>query len=119
MRKCVSARVDVVIVERLVDAHSPEDDRRMVPVATNHAADIIDGHLFPFFVADMLPAGNLFKYEQADFVATIEEMARLGIVGGADDIAMELLAQDIGILALDAGRHRLTNKRKCLMAIEA
>ena len=76
-------------------------------------------HLLPFLVADMLPAGNLLKHEQADFVAAIEEVAGLGIVGGADDVAMELLAQDVGILALHARRHRLPNKGKCLMAIES
>ncbi len=102
MRKCVGARVEVVVVARLVDAHSPEDDGGMVPVAANHAADVVDGHLLPFLVADMLPAGNLFKHQQADLVATIEEVAGLRIVGSADDIAMELLAQDVGILTLDA-----------------
>ena len=111
--------VEVVIVARLVDAHAPENDGGMVPVAANHAADVVDGDLLPVLVADVLPAGNLFEDEQADLVAAIEEVARLRIVRGADDVAVEVLAQDVGILALHACGHRLTDEGKGLVAIEA
>src|ERR1700750_2785597 len=91
----------------------------MVPVAADHSANVVDGYLLPLLVSDMLPAGNLFKHEQPDFVATIEEVARLGVVGSAHDVAMKLLAQNVSILALDAGWHGLTHKRKCLMSVES
>ena len=42
---------------------------------------------FHGLIADVLPAGNFFQDEQADFVAGIEEMAGLRIVRGADDVA--------------------------------
>ena len=67
----------------------------------------------------MLPTRNLFEHEQADLVATIEEMSRLRVVRGADDIAMEVLAKDVGIFALYAARHCLTDEGKCLMAVES
>ena len=38
VRHGVGARVEVVIVARLVDAHAPQDDGRVVPVAADHAA---------------------------------------------------------------------------------
>jgi hypothetical protein len=40
-------------------------------------------------------------------------------VPGVGNIAMQILAQDIGVFALHAGRHRLPHERKGLMAIEA
>jgi len=43
----------------------------MIPVAADHAADVINGDQLPGLVADVLPAGNLFEDEKADFVASI------------------------------------------------
>lgn len=80
MGKRVGAGVEVVVVFRLVDAYAPHDDGRMVPVAADHAADVIDGDLLPRFIADMLPAGHLFEYQEADLVAAIEKMTRLRIM---------------------------------------
>ena len=91
----VGAHVKIVIVLRLVDAHAPENDGGMVPVAADHSADIVDGNQLPWLVANVLPAGNLFQNEQADFVAGIEEVARLRVVRGADDVALELVAQNM------------------------
>lgn len=90
----------------------------MVPVATDHAADVVDGDQLPWLVTDVLPARNLFEHEQADLVTTVEEVARLRIVRCADDIAMQFVAQNIGIAPLSAGRHRLTDEGKGLMTIE-
>src|SRR5450432_2366824 len=91
----------------------------MVPVAANHAADVIDGHQLPAFVADMLPTRNLFEHQQPNLVATIEEVARLRIVRGAHDVAVQPLAENVGVFALYATGHCLSHKRKSLMAIEA
>ena len=102
MRERVGARVEIVIVSRFVDAHAPQDDGGMVPVAADHAADIVDGDILPGFVSDVLPAGNLFENEQADLVAGIKKMTRLRIVRCADDVALELVAQDLCVAALGA-----------------
>jgi len=61
-------------------------------------AHVIDGDVLPGQIANVLPAGNLFEHKQADLIAGIEEVARLRVVGGADDVAPEVLAQDDGIL---------------------
>src|SRR5580693_7116478 len=45
-------------------------------------------------------------------------MARLGIMRSANDIALELVTQDIGVPALHATGHRLTDPGKGLVAIQ-
>ena len=67
----------------------------------------------------MLPAGDLFEDHQADLVARVEEVARLRVVRGADDVALEVLAQDEGIAALHAAGHGLAYPWERLMAVEA
>ncbi len=119
MREGIGARVEVVVVLRLVDAHAPENDRGMVPVAADHAVDVVDGEILPGLIADVLPAGNLFEDQQADLVAGIEEVARLRIVRGADDVALQVLAQDEGVAALHAAGHGLAHPGEGLMAVEA
>src|SRR5216683_5876522 len=91
----------------------------MVPIATNHATDIVDSDVLPGNVADVLPAGDLFENEQAQFVAGVEEVPRLRIVRRTDDVALEAVAQNLRVAALHAGGHRLSNKRECLMAVES
>ena len=70
----VGAGVEVVVVARLVDAHAPENDGRVVPVAADHAADVVDGDVLPGKIADVLPAGNLFEDQESDLVAGVEEV---------------------------------------------
>ena len=74
MGQLVGACVEVVIVLRLVDAHAPQNDGRMVPVAPDHLAHVANGDVLPRLVADVLPAGDLFEHQQAEFVAGIEEV---------------------------------------------
>src|SRR5882724_276483 len=76
----ISLSVEVVVVLRFIDTDAPQDDARMVPVAADHSADVVDRDLFPRFVADMLPAGNFFENQQAHFIAGIEEVAGLRVV---------------------------------------
>ena len=118
VREGVSASVKVVIVWRLVDTDAPQDDRWMIPVAANHAAYIVDGELLPRFRADVLPARNLFQDKKSNLIAAIEEMAGLRIVRGPHDVAVQAGAQDVCVLALHAGWHRLADERKSLVAIE-
>jgi len=91
----------------------------MIPVASNHAADIVDGDLFPCFIADVLPTGNLFEHEEANLIAAVEEVARLRVVRSAHNVAVELMAENVGILALHAGGHGLAHKGEGLVAVEA
>src|ERR1700722_9556211 len=91
----------------------------MVPVAANHAAHIIHGNVLPWLVADVLPAGDLFKHQQTDLVAGVEEVARLRVMGSADDVAVEILAQNDGVTPLHPAGHGLTHPWKGLMAVQA
>jgi hypothetical protein len=91
----------------------------MIPVAADHAADVVDGDELPGLVADVLPAGNFLEDEEAYFVASIEEMAGLRIVRSANDVAMELVAEDARIAALCAAGHGLSDEGEGLMAVEA
>src|SRR6266478_3352755 len=115
----IGTLVEIVIVSRFVDSNAPQDDAGMIPVAADHAADVIDRDLLPGFVADMLPAGNLFQNKESPFVAGIQEMPGLRIVRGAHDVALEIVPQDAGIAALGAAGHRLSDERKGLMTVEA
>jgi hypothetical protein len=90
----------------------------MIPVASNHAANIVDRDLLPRLGANMLPARNLLQHKQSNLIASIEEVTRLRIVRRADNVAVKPRTQNIGILALHAGRHRLADKGESLVAIE-
>src|SRR5215471_1815400 len=91
----------------------------MIPVATNHALDIVHRQILPARIADVLPTGNLFQYQQSIFIAGVKKVGRLRIMRRANDIAVEIPAQNPGVAALDSGRHCLANKRKGLMTIQA
>ena len=117
--ECVRARIEIMVIFGFVNAHAPKNNGRMVPVATNHAPYIVDGDLLPRFVANVLPAWNLFQNEKAEFIAGIKEMTGLRIMRGPDNIALEFVAQDLGITALRPCRHSLSNKWKRLMPVEA
>jgi hypothetical protein len=75
MRQCVGLGIEVMVILGLVDAYSPENDGRVIPIAPNHAADVIDGRILPSLVADMLPSGDFFEYQETDLVAAIEKVA--------------------------------------------
>src|SRR5215831_17572817 len=53
VRNRVRAGVEIMVIARLVDAYAPENDGGMVPITTNHAADIIDRKLLPGLVSYM------------------------------------------------------------------
>src|SRR5579863_8170269 len=91
----------------------------MVPIAADHAAHVVDGHLLPTLVADMLPTGNFFEHQEADLIASIEEMARLRVMGSSHDVAMQILAQDVGVFALGARRHSLADEWKRLVPVKS
>src|ERR1700722_9511993 len=67
----------------------------------------------------MLPPRNFFQYEQAHFIAGVQEMPRLRIVRRSHDIAVHHVAKDDRVAALAASGHRLPNEGKCLMTIKS
>src|SRR5215471_18932839 len=91
----------------------------MVPVATNHALDIVNRQILPAGIADVLPTRDLFQYQQSVFIASVKKVGRLRIMRSANNVAMEFVAQNPRVAALYARRHSLANEGKCLMAIEA
>ena len=64
VRQRVGARVQFVVVLALVDAHAPQHDGRVIPVAPDHLADVAYRQVLPRLVADMLPARNLLEHQQ-------------------------------------------------------
>src|SRR3981081_2584041 len=119
MGRGVGARIEVVIVARLVDADAPENGGGVVPVPADHAADVVDRQILPGCIPDMLPAGYLLQYEQAQLIAGVQKVPRLGVVRGAHDVALQVLAQDLRVAALHAPRHCGADEWKGLMAVES
>ncbi len=118
VRGLVGARIEIVIVLRFVDAHAPENDGRVVPIALDHGGDIAHCQVLPVVFADVLPAGNLFEHEQAELIAGIQEMPRLRIVRSADEVEFQFFFEDHSITMLRACGHSATHVRKCLVAIQ-
>jgi len=48
--------------------------------------------------------GNLFEDQRADLVAAVQEVRRLGIVEGADDVEGGFAFEDVGVAALETRR---------------
>src|SRR5438309_9774038 len=63
MSQGIRAGVETVIVLRFVDPNTPENNRGMIPVPADHAANVIDGNLLPGLRADMLPPWNFLQYQ--------------------------------------------------------
>src|SRR3977135_2735644 len=89
----------------------------MVPVTPDHPADVVNRKLLPALVADVLPSRNFLQNEQAYFVARVEEMTRLRVVGSTNDIALELFSKYLGIATLTACRHRLAHEWESLVPV--
>ncbi len=91
MAELVGAKVEVVVVLGLVDAHAPEDNGGVVAVLLHHLADIVDRHVLPGLIAYVLPTGELRHHQQAELVALVQEVLRLRIVRGAHGVDTQLL----------------------------
>ena len=91
----------------------------MVPVAPDHAADVVNRNVLPGFVTNVLPTGDFFEDQQSYFVAGIQKMTGLRIMRSANDIALKFIAQDFGVALLRPPRHRLPDVGKGLMTIKA
>src|SRR5205085_7101101 len=90
----------------------------MVPITLNHLLDILEREILPIVIADVLPARDLFKDQQAIFITAVEELRRLRIVRSAHDVALEFFAQNPRVALLNSRGHRLTNVGKSLMTVQ-
>ena len=111
--------VQFIVILAFVDAHAPQDDAGMVPVLQHHLPGIFHSLIFPVSVTDVLPAGDLGEYQQAQPVAFVNKMVALGIVGGADRGAAQFFFQDPGILPLEALRCGISHIGPALVPVQA
>ncbi len=69
--------------------------------------------------ADVLPARNLFKHQQADLVTPVQKVGGLRVVRGANQVALEHVFHDVGIFGLGALAHGVAHVGVALVAVEA
>src|ERR1039458_5655698 len=72
--------VEGLVVARLFDPNTPNDDGCAIAIAPDHVSDIFYNQVLERFVANVLPAGGLLPNHQTQFVACIKEGLRLWIV---------------------------------------
>ncbi len=119
MGQLVGAQVEVVVVLAFVDAHAPDDDGGVVPVAGDHAPDVLDALVLPAFAPDMLPAGDFLEHEEPEFVAAVEEIMALRIVRGAHHVELELALQYFRVALLRRLAQRIADIGEGLVPVEA
>ena len=98
----VRPAVKIVVVTAFVYSDAPEDHGGVVPVLEHHLAHVFNGAQLPFLAAYMLPAGDLRKHEEPQFVARIDEVLALGVVARPHGVAAELPLQYPRVLILHA-----------------
>ena len=119
MRSRVCLLIEFIIIKTFVDSHTPEKDRRMIPVLHHHFSDILNTLLSPSRVGrDMLPAGNLSEHCQPNLVTGIEKILALRVMGCSDCIDLQLCFQNSCIFSLKALGCRIANIRVALMTIQ-
>ena len=82
--------VKCIIILRFINAHAPEDDRRVIPVLFYHIPDIFHRLIFPCSVTDMLPPWNFCENKKSYFVTPLYKIMGLWIVGGTHCIHPQL-----------------------------
>src|SRR5258708_12008743 len=89
----------------------------MIPVAPDHAANVVDRNILPGLVADVLPPRNFLQHEQSNFVARIQKVPRLWIMRRSNNVALEFMTKNVRIPPLHPPRHRSSNERESLVPI--
>ena len=115
----IGPAVEIVKILTFIDPRAPEYDAGVVSVLHNHLPGVFNGLFLPTFIAHVLPAGNLCKYQQAQFIAFIDEMLALRVVRGPGDDTAQLLLQNPGILPLELFRNCVAHIRIALMSVQA
>ena len=90
----------------------------MISVLLYHVLHIAHCLIFPRLISDMLPARNLRKHQKTQFVAAIQKIMGLGVMGSSDRIQSQLLFQNIGIHPLHGFRHGISHIRITLMPVQ-
>ena len=90
----------------------------MIAILQHHLPGVLHCLLLPAFVADMLPAGNLRQHQQSLAVTFVQKILALGIVGGADRVAAQLLLQDPGVLPLQPFRRSVAHIGIALVPVQ-
>ena len=91
VRRRVCPAVKIIIVLRLIDAHAPENDRRVVAVLHHHIAHIYNRLVLPRLITDVLPSRNLHKYQKSDSVTLVDKVMGLRIVGCPHGVDAKLI----------------------------
>ena len=90
----------------------------MIAVLQQHLPQHGAGAVLPCPIADVLPAGQLGKYKQAQPVTFIKEILALRVMACAHRIAVQLVFQDAGVLPLQAFRRGVANVGVALVAVQ-
>ena len=90
-RRRVRPAVKIIIVLRLVDAHAPENDGRVIAVLHHHIAHIYNRLILPRLIADVLPSRNLHKYQKSDSVTLVDKVMGLRVVGCPHGVDAKLI----------------------------
>ena len=85
----------------------------------DHLSQHFAGTVLPCGVADVLPAGQLGKDKQSQLVTFVQKVLALRVMTGADGVAVQLVFQNAGIVALQALRRGVADVRVALVAVES
>src|SRR5258708_2719942 len=91
----------------------------MIPVAPDHAANVVDRNILPGLVADVLPPRNFLQHEQSNFVARIQKVPRLWKRRRPNNVALDFRTKKVRTPPLHPPRHRLSNERESLVPIQS
>ena len=114
----VGGGIKSIIVGAFIDPHAPDENTGVVAVLDHHVPDIGDGNVLPGLAADMLPAGDLGKDQQTQFIAAVQEGVALGIVGGSHHIDAQFVFQNVCIQGLSTGRSSIADVSPALMSVQ-
>ena len=79
-----------IIIRGFIDPYTPQNNRRMIAVLTDHVLCIDHRLCFPGVISNMLPAGKLCEDQKSQFVAPLQKIMTLGIVGSPHGIQPQL-----------------------------
>ena len=119
MRRGICPLIEFLIIDRLVDAHAPQDDRWMIAVLQNHLFYICNRLLFPRFAADMLPSRKLREHKQSYFVTAIDERLGLRVMRRPHRVEPQFALENIRVTLLRAVRHSVAHVRVTLMPVQS
>ena len=111
--------VKFIVVHTLIDAHAPQDNAGVAAVLQDHLSQHFAGAVLPCGVADVLPAGQLGKDKQSQLVTFVQKVLALRVMTGADGVAVQLVFQNAGIVALQTLRRGVADVRVALVAVES